>query len=380
MQWAAKSQRQALLEHGVRYPGKSVHHRKAVAGLFGRPWGSLKAGNPAPPVKHRHDLMSEVEAGTQNRIWISNEHASEAADDDAKKFVDALGDRTHIVITLRNFGELLPSTWQEYMKGAVACKFEDWLRSVLADPPKRKVTPSFYTRNDQGGVVERWSRYAGAENETVIIADNWQPDRISQTFEQMFGLPDGMLTDKGTGDFKSNRSLTRQEAELFCRMNLTVKGEAIPWAPREKLVRQGAVKRLLTNRDRGDDERATLPGWAADRAAELGNEYAERIATSGVRVVGELVTLRKRAESKELAPVDSIPIDIAAEALSGMLSAGLDRGAFFASPKVKPKQKSASRPKPATSDNIAETYSTKALAKALGKRLKHKIRTGRSFS
>ena len=82
--------------------------------------------------------------------------------------IDGLGrDRTHVVVTLRPLTKILPSSWQQYLKGGSTRRFETWLEGVLADPPDPTITPTFWQRQDHAALVQRWADDVGVDNLTV---------------------------------------------------------------------------------------------------------------------------------------------------------------------------------------------------------------------
>lgn len=328
LQAAARASRDALRKNGVLYPGFDLNHRMAVLGFMGRRWGT--PGEPAPPPEHWDELMDEVEAESRRRVLISHEFASESDDETAARFVEALGERAHVVVTLRSLGAILPSAWQQYVKTGVAMEFDDWLLKVLADPPDESITRTYHRRNDQGGVVRRWADAAGPDRVTVVVLDRQRPRLLFDSFEAMLGVPSGTLVEQDIGGFASNRGLTVPEAELFRVFNEVVRPHDVGWDLYQRTVRQGALARVMEYRD-GSRDRLRLPDWAVSRAAELGAGYAEAISASGVRVVGDLATLSEEvpARSDEEKSPTLVPVELAADALAGMYSAAAWRGPFF---------------------------------------------------
>jgi hypothetical protein len=328
LQAAARASRDQLRRHGVLYPGSDINHRLAVLGFMGRRWGT--PGEPAPPREHWDELMHEVDAESKRRVLISHEFASESDDEMARAFVDALGERTHIVVTLRSPGAILPSAWQQYVKTGIDMTFDDWLGAVLADPPDLSVTRTFHRRNDQGTVVRCWADAAGADRVTVVVLDRSKPRFLLDTFEQMLGVPPGTLAEQDLAGFASNRGLTALESELFRSFNVRVRPHDVGWETFERIVRSGALARVM-DLDVGGGERLQMPAWAVKRAAELGAGYADVIAASGVRVVGDLSTLGEEVPVRkdDVTFLDSVPMDLAAEAMAGMYSAAAWRGPFF---------------------------------------------------
>lgn len=367
LQSTARSLRPELLARGVRYPGGGVNHRHAVSSLMGRRWGWVGADAQVPARRHWDTLMAEVDADTERRIWISHEFASESDDENAARFAAALGPQMHVVITLRPFHDLLASSWQQFVKSGSIHRFEPWLHKVLSDRPDLKTTPTFHRRNDQAGVVERWARAAGAERVHVVVVDRTTPTMLTDSFEDLLALPRGFLVDDSLGGLRSNRALSLGEAELLRRVNAEIKAAGIRWRDYELLIREGMVARMLQHHEPAPDQRRQqLPAWAAERANARGALFAERIAASGVTVLGDLAVLARpaapAAPQKEPSEVD---VELAADAVLGVLSAALDRG-----PELTDIDQSTS----ARAERATSEVSTRALLRVLGRRLVGRLR------
>jgi len=376
LQQAASTQRTQLLDSNVRYPTRAVNHRDAVSGFMGRRWGWSGVGSRIPPRSAWESLKNEIDADETSRILISHEFGSEADDETARKFVDDLGPLTHIVITLRAVGAILPSAWQQYIKTGYVGSLDTWLKAVIGDKPKLSVTPSYHVRNDQGGVVKRWAAAAGADNVTVVILDKHRPHLMFDAFEGMLGLPASILRGAPDDGFRSNRGLSMPEAELVRNFNALIKGRRVDWNDYHALIRLGGVARLLEEREPAQNEQPVrLPSWAAERAVELGKRYAADIADSGVRVIGDLERLYAPARPRPDDVTDTItdvPLEIAVETLGGMFSAATGRGSTFADPAEE-------APLPTSTTAIARTaatpmsnVSTADIVRVLGERVVRK--------
>ncbi len=328
LQMAASAARDDLYRQGVLYPGAGISQRSAVLSFMGRRWGWDDDG--VPPMHYWDRVMEEIEADDTRRVLFGHEFASEAKRRKAQAFVEAIGDRTHILITLRSIGAILPSAWQQYVKAGVTLSFDDWLKAVIGDPPDRTVTKRFHVRNDQGAVVRRWAKAAGADRVTVIVADANRPRLLLDSVEQLLAVSPGTLADRETSGYSANRGMTMPEAEMFRALNERIDGHDVSWDDFERIMRDGAQRRVL-ELDATQGERPLLPLWAAQRAQELGKLYAEQIAAAGVQVIGDLEQLAEpvRTRSDEDDAVETIPIDLAAEALAGALSASTWRGPDF---------------------------------------------------
>ena len=328
LQNVASRRRADLLPHGVRYPGQRYNHRRAAFALYHR------GGRDAEPRPDAWDaLQRELAGDPQRRILISNEFIAGWDDAVAARFLDELGPRTHVVITLRSFGALLPSIWQQYVKSGYTTGFEDFLTVVLGGPAQMTVPPPpNIDRHDQGEVVARWVRAAGAERVTVVVGDKSRPQLISTAFEELLGLPAGMLHDPSQRGSGTNRSLSVDEAGLLLAVNRILAAYRVEDEDLVRIVRRVATTRLL-DEGQAPDSRSTLalPPWAADAAAVRGRGFAAAIAAVGVAVIGDLADLGRTPQSRpgRWASPPAVSTDVAAQALVGALSAGLGRGSNF---------------------------------------------------
>jgi hypothetical protein len=339
LQAAASVSRDRLLAHGVRYPGQTQSHRSAVAAFLGRPltWVAANASSaPAPAMSNWDALMDEVEAEQERRVWLGHEYAAGADDATAKRFADAIGPDIQVVITLRPYGAMLPSIWQEYNKAGNTGLFDDWLRGVLNRKRSKQMIERVHVRHDQGGLVRRWQRTVGADRVTVIVLDSGRPSALFETFEAMLGLPIGLLEAAELPPAASNRSLSVPELEFLRRTNVVLRAQGVPWTDYQRLLAEGGATRMLEKRrPTADEQRLLLPDWAAELADEDSARHVTEIEASGVRVVGDLATLatpavRRAPSAPEHQYVETLAMDAAVEAVLGFASAALGRSWDFA--------------------------------------------------
>lgn len=333
LQRSAAYRRDSLLGHGVCYPGNSLNHREAVSALMDRSLG-WKNSESTPAAKVWQRIEDEIKSSPASRALVSHEFACESTDEQARRFIEALGPSTQVVITLRGFADLLGSSWQQYVKAGYLKPYQTWLRQVLGEETELKTTPSFYQRNNQAEIVRRWVRVAGVGNVIVVIADKRKPDQLMNAFEDLLGVPRGLLTAPPAGGYAANRSLSMAEAELVRRINKVFREQDMTWDRYSDLMRHGLIARMQENRvPEPGEPLLTLPAWAARRALVRAREYADAIAATGCRVVGDLSALTAPVPTVPRLPnVTSIPVGAAYEAIAGLLSAEDGRGAFFDRP------------------------------------------------
>lgn len=321
LQDSLAAMRDQLTDAGVTYPGRLLEHSRAALSVLGQSWGWQDQGGW--PVNDRWwpELLAATEAAETPRVLISSEYFCEANDAQVRQIVDGLGrGKLHVLLTLRPLGRLLPTSWQQYLKSGTLLPYESWLAAVLAEPPDPEVTPSFWRRHDHGDVIRRWVAAVGPDRVSVVVVDARNHSFLPRTFEALLGLPEGLLDPRP--EARSNRSLTAPEAELIRRFNDEVRPIGVAWSDYERLLRKGAVLRLVEHRTPPPHEdRISTPRWALDRAAELGARTAETIRQSGVRVLGDLSALARDhgAPADATAPQScpDVPVDAAVTALIG---------------------------------------------------------------
>lgn len=337
LQAVAAASRPALLANGVLYPGHRRNHQLAVAAFMGRGFGWAtedgRAGRP-PSMRQWKAVLDEIERDTERRIWFGHEYAAYSGDDMARRWVETLGPRTHVVVTLRPFSRMLPSMWQETLKGSASREpFDRWLRKALE--PGTEANRKLRIRHDHSSLVQRWIGAVGLENVTVVVLDPRDRAFAYHVFEQLLELPDGLLAEAEVPEQAQNRSMSTAEIELVRQLNIQSRSGHIEWPNHDWLVYHGAVSRLLNSRVPGPGEgRLLLPEWAAGIARAEEERYAAEIAATGVRLVGDLANIVEPVSPRvnpedDHRSIDSVPLDVAVQALVGMLAAATGRSDAF---------------------------------------------------
>jgi hypothetical protein len=313
--------RPQLAEHGVLHAGATRHPISAVLALTGL---RARVGKPPPRMEQWEAVAAQVTKAVDKRVVVSSEFFSGADDETARRAVRELGGpRVHVVVTLRPLVKIMPSQWQQYVRNRSTFTYDDWLEGMLRKPPYNRPTPSFWQRHRHDVLVERWASIVGPENVTVIVPDENDRDFLLRTFEDLLGLPSGLLAAEKVTE---NRSMTAGEIELVRQVNGEFLGRG--WSDKQyrKYVRQGLTAQMQTSRTPPADEpRVTTPQWALDRAAEIGAEAADKISAMGVRIVGDISTLGApviAADSGDAPYADPVmAVEAAREALVGAIVA-----------------------------------------------------------
>jgi hypothetical protein len=285
IQLALHRRREVLREHGVVYPGKGTRPREPIWAVLGHP---SPDNRPAPRIERWHALCREVEEAGDLRVCISDESLGKAELDGAMAVVEGLGGpRAHIVAAARRLDTLLPSQWQQRVKmRAISLSWEDWLEIVLNDNPDHPVWRNIWVPHGIGGLVERWVKATGDPDRfTLVVADESDRTLLPRTFEQMLGLPEGLLIDAAT-DVR-NPSLSYGRIEAIRKLNRAFDEHDWPDDPSLRL-RIRATDQLKTGTPWPEEQKIPpLPPWAAERVAELNAQRAELVRHLGVRVIGD---------------------------------------------------------------------------------------------
>jgi len=308
---------------GVVYPGVLDH---AMSESMAAAVGRVEPGKRlAPFLAQWHGLRREIEDRlliSGDRLGVlSSEFYADAPPERIRWVLDQLGPRTHVVVTLRPVARILTSQWQQYVQNRLTLSLDEWLRAILSSPePGGAVTPSFWRRHRHDLLIDAWAEVVGPERITAVVLDEREKAFLPRSFEDLLGLERGTLT---VPDLQRNRSLTYEEAELLRAFNIAWRDAGGHPGDYTRFVRFGAARELVDRPAAADLHSIRLPGWAADRIAEIGAGVASRIAGSGIRVVGSLDHLSEPPVPPEIgdnAIVGALPVDSAATLAAGLIT------------------------------------------------------------
>ena len=320
IQAALHGSRPALREHGVLYAGSTARARRpgwAVIGVTPR-------GRRTATIDEWLALADEVRSAADLRVCVSTEDLARVGPDIAGRVVSDLGpERVHVVTVVRRLDRLLPSQWQQRAQSFKTDTYDEYLHAVLdtdgaEDHPSRK---AFWASHDVGRVLGTWASAAGASRVVAVVADEADRGLLPRTFEQLLGLPDGMLA-AASG---ANPSLSYNAVELLRRLNVLADERGWPDEVYGRVVREAAHTMKGAGRSELDAAVPPLPTWAEARVRELSSQRADALgewARSGVRVVGDASSLRLVSASDSSAPgVGTVAIDTLVRAVRGAVVA-----------------------------------------------------------
>lgn len=314
LQSAFHNNRDTLHAHGVHYAGRGR-----------QPWNAAnQALTLSPHVKQGprdrwEALLADVEGAPSPRVVISSEAFGRADDEAAAAIVDALGrDRTRVVVTMRPPGDLLSSNWWQSVASGGRLSYNDWLDRVLNHADEEDGYRGFWFRTRFDKIVETWAGAVGADNVVAISLGGQPRDFVLRTFEQLVGLPPGVLEP---GEGESNASLAHPVAETIRQFYEVRRAQGLKKNKGIDRVRGDALNLLRRNTHLlTGEEPIRTPAWAVEATSVVAREMNEKIRSLGVAVVGDLAALEgsSKPPPEIVETPHSVPVADAAALLHAM--------------------------------------------------------------
>ncbi len=315
LQRAFAANAELLSSYGIFYPPSSrqAHHR-AAWGLTSRVWGWRNNGGKEISSAQWKSLVRRIKRA-KGTVLISSEFFTEAKPQHIEQIREDLRNiPIEIVFTSRPFIKILASSYQQFLKYGVRARYDKWLDEMFHKHDVSKVTPTFWRRSQVDDVVNSWVEVFGAENVTVILADESQPRFIFDEFERILGVPAGSLPLPEDG---ANRSMTLEESHLLFLIN-GLYDRSYGWDEYRAMIRDGYVRFLSDKtKPRSGAKKLPTPEWAAKEAAALTQRHLTRLREMGISVRGdETRYLSASVPIGEYEAPEGIDIQLAAEFLA----------------------------------------------------------------
>ena len=279
---------EVLKAAGYRYPivDQGTSQSGSVLALAERGWGWQARGSKVIPKRVWTKLIKQVRKGRDNMI-LSSEFLSELDESRIIQIKSAFdGLDCQIVFTLRAFDKLFPSTYQQALKSGSAHVYETWLEATVNDYFGEQKT-GFWKRNQHAHVILRWIQIFGAENVTIITADETNPGLLFERFGELLKLPVGSL--KPVADSGLNRSLLLDEIQLLRAINKNVP-KSRNWNAYMTFIRKGTFEQLTTSPTGSVEAAARLrtPKKYAKKIQQIAKLEMAELKALDLRVLGDI--------------------------------------------------------------------------------------------
>ncbi len=281
------SARHELRAAGVLYPARHYDdHFFAALDLQDLAFNEVRR----PEAKGRWEQVA-----AQVRAWpgtsiISSEVLSAASLEQIVGAVESLAPaEVHLVVTVRDLGTHLVSTWQEDVKHGETAAFADWFSAVSAHDGSRWNLAWYWRSADLPSVLDRWVAGVPAERVHVVTVPpaDATPDTLWRRFSQAVDLDLSVVDPSRPG--WSNSGLGTESTALLRRLNATREGRL------DQVAYEHLVKGLLAHETLTRYPRPIPAGLPADVHAIVqsrADQWIEVVRGSGVEVIGDLADLR----------------------------------------------------------------------------------------
>lgn len=289
---------------GIPYVGRPAH----VAGLL-RPLGWRPVQGFAG--EHRPKALAQVPGTVRDTagdtLLVSNEDLAEVRPEDVDtiaELLDEAGVDLHVVLTVRDWAQQVPSDYQQFLKHRLGDSYVDFLEDVR--DRRGDWADQFWRRQDPIDVLDRWGRAVDASRMHVIVVPSYSqdPEGVFNLMGEVVGFPPAAVA-RPPGSV--NASFGVVESEVFRRVNLAL-GDRLPDYKRDytEAVRWPFAHGVLA---RSASPKLTLPpehlGWVQEAATRTVATIRER----GCPVHGDLDALvPSESSARPLPPYDEAAV------------------------------------------------------------------------
>lgn len=281
LQGALFGARAQLTETGVSYPASHYDdHFFAALDLQDLAFNET----PRPQAAGRWaDLSARVRDWPGTSV-VSSEVLAAATPEQAGRAVETLAPaQVHVVLTVRELGAHLVSTWQEDVKHGEVAGFTEWLAAITARDESRWNRAWYWRAADLPSVLSRWAAVVPPERTHVITVPSSDRNTLWHRFSGVVGIDPAGGRPPSAG--WSNAGLGADATRLLRWVN-THRDERLDQVEYEHLVKGLLAHETLSRYP--DPVAPRLPAQAQPLVRERSAEWLAVLRTSGVDVVGAL--------------------------------------------------------------------------------------------
>lgn len=281
--------------HGRR---EVYNHEAAAYGLLGAasfPW--VPADKARAQEGAWEGLVRKVERWDGTAI-VSGEAFSVITADAAQRLVTALGvEDTRIIITARDLGRVLPSSWQQHIRNGRSTTFPTYLGQQAerrgdgtaqeraarwdADPEQ-----TFWRAYAIGSLVARWAPLGTSVTVVGVPRRGASPDELWHRFATALDLGEALpRTPPAIDDLAANVGLTEPEVLVLAALNR--EGDRLRADDRQMRQLRGRIIRegFAARPDRGTPVR--MPRAWHDRVASWARQDVDVLQSTSATLVGD---------------------------------------------------------------------------------------------
>jgi hypothetical protein len=274
----------ALREAGLDQP---LVGRGATTNRFVRPLQNA-TDDPQAAREAVAQFARMVRRSKAPRHLVSLEAMAEFSPEAIAIVAEGLADfDVHVVVTARPWALVIPSEWQQRVKGRVTASYEEYTRAVRHPDdagPLQWEAAAFRRRQDVADVARRWQAGDARLPVHVVLVPPRRPGQpgLVELFSGVVGIEPSLLP---VPDRNINPSLTFPEAELLRQVNLAL-GDRLTNLKGDyrASVRQWIAQRMMLG---SPGSRIRIPREFEDWAVGESSRQVDELQALGVDLLGD---------------------------------------------------------------------------------------------
>lgn len=295
-----------LLEQGWVYPGASLNHQHAVYDLAPNsvPWSvplELKKNG-----KLAKGLEKQVSLHSKSNVILSAEVLSCLDKDGIAKVVKTFGKPDKVIFTVRSLSKVIPSAWQQYIKGGGKLSLEKFVNQMRK---QRTSLQGIWKTYAYGHMINNWSQVAPVT--TIVVPSKDKKSNLADLFCESIGLRSESL-DCRIEKSNSNLSLGYELSEILRSLNLNHKLSA---NDRNYLLKQV----IFPNIEKIKCSRISLNSSQSALANEWSKEENSMLQQFSHLIMGDLEDLTNQEDQLEDYSSNKLATGVASQLIHSLL-------------------------------------------------------------
>lgn len=231
-------------------------------------------------------LPGELAASTTPRALLTEESLAPATEEQIRRLLDACSSHeVHLVLTVRDLGRQIPSSWQQRLRTGSPEPFTDYLDRLRKT--EGSTTSGVWRQKDVTQVLTRWGAFVPPERTHVVVVPpaGGPPDLLLRRFCEVLELDPGTLRADAP---RVNEALGHVGVELLRRVNERL-ASTLDADLRHRQVFGAVGKRYFALKVLGSDSghRVRMPAELEDWCRSVSEKYVAFLRAGGYHVVGD---------------------------------------------------------------------------------------------
>jgi hypothetical protein len=231
-------------------------------------------------------LKSQAESG-----FISSEALAAFNAEDIQQFKHELMPMAfHLIITTRSLLELIPSQWQQWVKGGEQEGLEQFVQRAIREY-QSPANSYFWNVHNTAEVAQRWINGLQPDHVSLIVVNKRFPSETFRQFELVLGITEPILS-RETSEH-SNASLTLEEVTFIQLLRSAIQLD--PGKKKRVYVPTNSRDDIANIKVRGESRKMlhkiSVPDAYVSAVLEIQDDIMNKVASLGITVLGDPTAL-----------------------------------------------------------------------------------------